>query len=124
MLFLGLEGSGGGTPRGVWGPRLADSSDPGPPGPVRGDPPPKGGLGLLKREKSFFALLSSNPYRVREAKCLFGALAFRRAAGPQPDSNPFQLRLTVKRTFSAKLRGEAESKKTPLEGGGGVNPKP
>ena len=66
---------------------------------------------------------------VREAKCLLGALASRRAAGtgredPQPDSNPFQLRFFVKRTFSAKLRGEAKSKKAPLEGGWGVNPKP
>ena len=66
---------------------------------------------------------------MREAKCLLGALTSRRAAGtggedPQPDSNPFQLRFTVKRTFSAKLRGESESKEAPLEGGWGVNPKP
>ena len=27
-------------------------------------------------------------------------------------------------TFSAELRGEAESKKAPFEGGWGVNPKP
>ena len=58
-----------------------------------------------------------------------GTLVSRRAAGtgredPQPDSNPFQLRFAVKRTFSAELRGEAESKKGPLEGGWGVNPKP
>ena len=49
-------------------------------------------------------MLSSNPDRVRKAKCLLGTLASRQAAGtgredPQPDSNPFQ------------LRGEAESKK-------------
>ena len=56
--------------------------------------------------------------RVREAKCLLGTLASRRAAGtgredPQPDSNPSQLRFAVK---PAELRGEAESKKAPLEG--------
>ena len=69
----------------------------------------------LKNGKSFFALLSSNPYRVREAKCLLGALASRRATGtgredPQPDSNPFQLRFYSE---TAKLQGEAESKKAP-----------
>ena len=57
-------------------------------------------------------MLSSDPDRVREAKCLSGTLASRRAAGtgredPQPDSNPFQLRVAVKHTFSAELRGEA-----------------
>ena len=66
---------------------------------------------------------------MREAKCLLGALASCRAAGtgredPQPDSNPFQLRFIVKSTFSAELRREAKSKKAPLEGGWGVNPKP
>ena len=74
-------------------------------------------------------MLWSNPDRVREAKCLLGTLVSRRAAGtgredPRPDSNPFQLRLAVKRTFSAELRGEAESKKPPLDWGWGVNPKP
>ena len=106
----------GGTPRGVWGPSLAECRDPGrgrqfsrlaakthifgsfggvggppggsgaqagrlqgpgPPGPVRrgGNPLapnqiPETGRGgrphqpCLKREKLFFALLSSNPYRV------------------------------------------------------------
>ena len=61
-------------------------------------------------------MLSSSPDRVREANCLLGTLASRRAAGtgredPQPDSHPFQLRFAVKRTFSAELRGGAESKK-------------
>ena len=88
---------------------------------------PVGSLGLP--QASCFALLSSNPDRVREAKCLLGTLASRRAAGtgredPQPDSNPSQLRFAVKRAFSAELRGETESKKAPLEGGWGVNPKP
>ena len=39
---------------------------------------------------------------------------------PQPNTNPFQLWLAVKRalcTFYAKLRGEAESKTAPLERG-------
>ena len=47
---------------------------------------------------------------------------------PQPDTNPSQLWLAVKRTSYAELRGEAESKKASLEGGlgqvWGVNPKP
>ena len=69
-------------------------------------------------------MLSSNPDRVPEAKCLLGTLVSRRAAGtgredPQPDSNSFQLRFAVKRKFSADLRGKAESKKAPLEGGCG-----
>ena len=71
-------------------------------------------------------MLSSNPDRVREAKCLLGTFVCRGAAGtgredPQPDSNPFQLRFAVKRTFSA-LPGEAESKKAPLEKGLGGEP--
>ena len=57
-------------------------------------------------------------------------LAFRRAAGtgrehPQPDTNPSQLCFAV--TFGRlyiELRKAAESKKAPLEGGLGVNPKP
>ena len=187
-----------GTPQGVWGPRLAESRDPGPPVAVRGGTF-QGGLGpqagriqgpgppapvrggdpankhfwqfwgfgeylqgvwgpqagrfqgpeaswacprgrppgfwagprptcplsfLSETQKVVLCRLSSNPYRVREAKCLLGALTSCRAAGtgredPQPDNNPFQLRFTVKRTFSAKLRGEAESKKAPLRGVGG-----
>ena len=34
-VVLGFWGVWGGTPRGVWGPRLAESRDPGPPVPVR-----------------------------------------------------------------------------------------
>ena len=57
-------------------------------------------------------------------------LAFRRAAGtgrehPQPDTNSSQLCFAV--TFGRlyiELRKAAESKKAPLEGGLGVNPKP
>ena len=54
--------------------------------------------------------------------CLLGTLPSRRAAGtgredPQPDTNPFQLWFAVKTAFYAELRGEAESKKAPLEGG-------
>ena len=80
----------------------------------------------LLEKSSCFALLSSNLDRVRDAKCLLGTLAsrlaFRRAAGTgredsQPDSIPSQLLLAVKCTFSAELRGEAKSKKAPLEGG-------
>ena len=112
------------------GPR-ADSRDPKPPGPVRGGDPQASGrvrgqpaLSCPETQKVVLCRLSSNPYRVREAKCLLGALTSCRAAGtgredPQPDNNPFQLRFTVKRTFSAKLRGEAESKKAPLRGVGG-----
>ena len=74
-------------------------------------------------------MLSSNPDRVRAAKYVLGTLTCRRAAGtgredPQPDSNPFQLRFAVKRTFYAELRRETESKKAPLEGGWGVSPEP
>ena len=63
----------------------------------------------------------------REAKCLLGTLASRRAGGtgredPQPDSTPSQLRFAVKRTFSAELRGEAKSEKAPLKGGLGGEP--
>ena len=78
----------------------------------------------LETRKVVLCRLSSNPYRVREAKCLLGALTSRRAAGtgredPQPDNNPFQLRFTVTRTFCAKLRREAESEKAPWRGVGG-----
>ena len=38
---------------------------------------------------------------------------------PQPDTNPSQLWFAVKRAFYAEPRGEAESKKAPLEGGFG-----
>ena len=66
--------------------------------------------------------LSSNPYRVREAKCLLGALTSRRAAGtgredPQPDNNPFQLRFCCDTHILCRVRREAESEKAPPGGG-------
>ena len=69
-------------------------------GPLRQFPGPQGlpscaALPLPLQEVALLALLSSNPDRVREAKCLFGTLASRRAAGtgredPQPDKSPFR----------------------------------
>ena len=169
--FLALLGCGGFFFRGVWGPRLAESRDPGPPAPVRGGDPanvpenrpkqtflavlgvwgvPSGGLGpqagrfqgpeaswpcprgrprqvprpgLLgwacpETRKVVLCRLSSNPYRVREAKCLLGALTSRRAAGtgredPQPDNNPFQLRFCCDTHILCRVRREAESEKAP-----------
>ena len=168
--------------RGVWGPRLAESRDPGPPAPVRRGRPrqcsrkvaktnifgsfeglggtPRGSgapawqipgtrslLGLSEgatppssqpprptcpvscpeTRKVVLCRLSSNPYRVREAKCLLGALTSRRAAGtgredPQPDNNPFQLRFCCDTHILCRVRREAESEKAPLEGGWGGEP--
>ena len=60
---------------------------------------------------------------MRGAGCLLETLASRRAAGagredPQPDTNPSQLWLAVKcGRLCVELRGEAGSKKAPLEGG-------
>ena len=65
-------------------------------------------------------MLSSNPEQGARGEVFVGIGTGRE--DPQPDSNPFQLRFAVKRTFCAELRGEAESKKAPLEGGWGVNP--
>ena len=210
--ICGTFGGVGGTPRGVWGPRLAESRDPGPPLPVRGAtlpifsenrpkthifgfwrcggyPPAGSGApgwqnpgtrGLLRRSdggpanvpekwqfwgsekysqrvwapawqiprtrsllglsegatpprptcpvscpetrKVVLCRLSSNPYRVREAKCLLGALTSRRAAGtgredPQPDNNPFQLRFCCDTHILCRVRREAESEKAPPGGG-------
>ena len=83
-------------------------------------PRPTCPLSCPETQKVVLCRLSSNPYRVREAKCLLGALTSCRAAGTgREDPQPDNLRFTVKRTFSAKLRGEAESKKAPLRGVGG-----
>ena len=64
------------------------------------------------------AMLSSNPHRVREARCLLGTLVSRRAAGtgredPQPDNNPFQLRFCCDTHILCRVRREAESEKAP-----------
>ena len=120
----GVRGSGVGSSKGR--PRQVPSPAPPLPGLAgpRERPRQPCPVSCPETRKVVLCRLSSNPYRVREAKCLLGALTSRRAAGtgredPQPDNNPFQLRFTVKRIFSAKLRGEAESKKAPLRGVGG-----
>ena len=95
-LFWQLWGSGG-YPQGVWGPSLADSRDPKPSGlsvpsprTFWAGPRPTCPVSCPETRKVVLCRLSSNPYRVREAKCLLGALTSRRAAGtgredPQPD---------------------------------------
>ena len=78
--------------------------------------PAKGHQPLL--EKSSFAMLSSNLDRVREAKCLLGALASRRAAGtgredPQPNSNPLAPFCCETHIFCRAARGSREQESPP-----------
>ena len=123
-------GSGGIPPGGSGAPSWQNPGSRGLPGGSEGATPPiftKSGQNTHFWSRGDTAKLSSNPYRVREAKCLLGTLASRRAAGagredPQPDGNPFQLRFCCQTHFSAELRGEAEGKKAPLEGGLGGEP--
>ena len=67
---------------------------------------------------------SSNLYTVRGPSCLLEAFASRPTTGtgredPQSHTILSQLWFAVKRAFYAELRGEAASKKAPLEGFGG-----
>ena len=108
-------------PSRVWGPRLAESRDPGPPAPVRR------GARQCSRKVAVLGVggtlrgSGAPAWRVREAKCLLGALTSRRAAGtgredPQPDNNPFQLRFCCDTHILCRVRREAESEKAPTAG--------
>ena len=125
--FWQFWGSGG-YPQGVWGPRLADSRDPKPPGPVRGGDPAKfpalGFLGgpALKPEKSFFAGFRATLTGCeRRSVCWEPLLLVERPAQAARTHNPtiihFSSVFAVTRTFCAECEGKQRARKPPLEGG-------
>ena len=77
-----------------------------------------------------FALLSSNPDRLREANCLLGTLACfsssgrHRPRGPTTRQQSISILVAVKHTFSASWEGKQRARKPPLRGVWRVSPKP
>ena len=131
----------GGTPKGVWGPSLADSRDPKPSGPVRGGDPAKfpapapsgqvrGQPALspaLKPEKSFFAGFRATLTGCeRRSVCWEPLLLVERPAQAARTHNPtiihFSSVFAVTRTFCAECEGKQRARKPPLEGGWGGEP--
>ena len=122
-----ILGVWGGTPRGVWGRRLAESR-------ARGLVGRSGGRAAWPVLPSCSALLPLLCFRAtltgceRRGVCWEPLFLVERPAQAARTHNPtiihFSSVFAVTRTFCAECEGKQRARKPPLEGGWGVNPKP